>query len=561
MPIEPTARLSATTSTKRDAPARPPAGPPSAPDSDHAPMTPVQFLRFCWTQLTSMRTALVLLFALALAAIPGSLGPKILPQRPNNPVLVNDFIAANPTLGPILDRLGLFDVYGAPWFAAIYLLLLVSMVGCLVPRIGVYARAVRSMPPGVPKRLDRLAGHASGQTELTASEALDAGQQWLVGRRYRVRRESSELSGEIGYARELGNLIFHISILGMLAGVAVSSLFGFKGSVIVTEGSAFSNSLSQYDDFSAGALFNSGSLKPFTVWVDSFDVAFERGTVQRGAARQFLVHARVAEGSGTPQAAPIEVNTPLLTSSAMVNLIGHGYAPVVTVTGADGKVAYSGPVVFLPQDSNFTSLGIVKAPDARPQRLAFDAIFVPSQSKQLGVGPVSTFPDADNPMLWGTVWAGPPKVETGRPENVYALDKTGLTQVMDGAVPASFRIAPGQTYTVPGGGKLTFDSWERWTKLQVSSTPGLPLTYGSIGLAVLGLILSLFGKPRRLFVRVSEADGVRYAEVGGLDRAESRTGLGEAVTGLAAALGVREAAQARNPAASGAAGTSKELAP
>lgn len=502
------------------------------------PMSLAEFGRYCWTQLTSMRTALVLLLALVLAAIPGSLGPGVLPQRPNNPVLVREWITNHPDLGPIFDRLGLFDVYGSPWFAAIYLLLLISLVGCLIPRIALYARAVRSMPSGVPKRLDRLPRHVAGASGMTADAALDAGQAWLLSHRYRVRRDGRGLSGEIGYLRELGNLLFHLSILGMLAGVAYSSLFGFKGSVIVDEGAAFSNVLSQYDDFSSGAAFSTDSLAPFTVWVDSFDVSFERGPVQRGAARQFVVHARYATGTGDPVPRDIEVNDPLIVDGSMVNLIGHGYAPVVTVTGADGQVAFSGPVNFLPQDGNFTSKGAIKAPDARPQRLAFDAIFVPSQSTEPGVGPRSTFPDADNPMLWGTVWSGPPKEETGVPENVYSLDTTGLTQVQDGAVPASFRLAPGESYSIPGGGSLRFDSVRRWTKLQVSSTPGLPIVYGSVAVGVIGLLLALFVRPRRVFARVSTTDdGATRVETGGLDRAENRDGLAETVDGLAAAMG------------------------
>jgi cytochrome c biogenesis protein len=512
-----------------------------APTADAAPLAPRQFGRFVWAQLTAMRTAIALLFALAIAAIPGSLGPNVLPQRPNNPVLVREWIANHPQLGPLFDRVGLFDVYTSAWFSAIYLLLLVSMVGCLVPRIAVYARAVRAMPSGVPRRIDRLEAHASGTSTLTADEALDAGEKWLLARRYRVRRSGRELSGEIGYLRELGNLAFHISILGVLAGVAVSTLFGFKGSVIVTEGSAFSNNLSQYDDFTAGGAFG-GALTPFTLWVDKFDVSFERGSVQHGAAREFLVHARLADASGAPQETTVEVNHPVIEGGTMVNLIGHGYASVVTVTDAAGRVAFSGPVVFLPQDGNFTSLGVIKAPDARPQRLAFDSVFVPSQSAQAGVGPRSTFPDLDNPMLWGTVYTGAPKVETGTPENVYSLDKTGLTQVMDGAAPASFRLAPGASYTLPDGSTLRFDSVKRWVKLQVSSTPGLPITYGSIALAVAGLILSLFVKPRRVFARLSDADGAGLGvETGGLDRAASRTGLAETVAGLAAALGATDA--------------------
>lgn len=95
-----------------------------------ATLRPAEAVRFVWTQLTSMRTALVLLFALALGAIPGSL----LPQRPTSPVRVREFITDNPQLGGFYDAIGMFDVYASAWFAAIYLLLFVSLVGCIIPR-------------------------------------------------------------------------------------------------------------------------------------------------------------------------------------------------------------------------------------------------------------------------------------------------------------------------------------------------------------------------------------------------------------------------------------------
>src|SRR3954467_10283506 len=116
-------------------------------------------LRFLWTQLTSMRTALVLLFALALAAIPGSL----IPQRKGSPIRVSDFLTQHPTLGPIYDKLGLFHVFTSPWFSAIYLLLFVSLVGCIVPRVGVYLRALRAQPPRTPRNLSRLPAYASAE--------------------------------------------------------------------------------------------------------------------------------------------------------------------------------------------------------------------------------------------------------------------------------------------------------------------------------------------------------------------------------------------------------------
>ena len=90
----------------------------------------VALVRNTWRTLTSMGTALVLLFLLALAAIPGAL----LPQRSLNEVKVKQYIAEHPTIGPWLDRLQAFEVFSSFWFTAIYVLLFVSLVGCLTPR-------------------------------------------------------------------------------------------------------------------------------------------------------------------------------------------------------------------------------------------------------------------------------------------------------------------------------------------------------------------------------------------------------------------------------------------
>src|SRR5947199_9470585 len=91
----------------------------------------VALARRAWRQLTSMRTALVLLFLLAVAAIPGS----VLPQRRINIEKVNEYLRTHGSTGRLLDRFWLFDVFSSPWFSAIYLLLFISLVGCLVPRL------------------------------------------------------------------------------------------------------------------------------------------------------------------------------------------------------------------------------------------------------------------------------------------------------------------------------------------------------------------------------------------------------------------------------------------
>ncbi len=504
------------------------------------PLGPGALVRFAWAQLTSMRTALVLLFALALAAIPGS----FIPQRPANPFRVTEFKQANPGLAEAYERLGLFDVYASAWFAAVYLLLLVSLVGCILPRIAVYLRALRTPPPATPRHLGRLPAHASGVSALGVSDALAAGEASLRASRFRVVRTFDEASGsgtlaaERGYLREFGNLVFHLSLITLLAGVAWNSLWGYKGEVIVVEGQAFSNSLTQFDDFRAGAAFTPGDLTPFTIAVDEFVARFETGPVQRGAAREFRASVRTQAVGGPETPGTLEVNHPVRIGHTAVHLVGHGYAPVVTVTDPQGNVAFSGPTVFLPQDGQFTSLGVIKAPDARPQRLAFEGFFLPTGVVD-AQGPRSIFPDALQPQLFLTVWTGPPKVETGRPESVYSIDKTTMTQLTtaNGGL-VSFKIEPGQVVDLPDGSKLSFDDWRRWTKLQVASAPGLGLAAASVVVFVAGMCLSLFVRPRRLWLRVSEAEGETRVAVGGLDRADSRDGLTEDVTTLAAAAGV-----------------------
>src|SRR6201982_2029672 len=111
------------------------------------------WLRWGWRQLTSMRTALVLLFLLALGSVPGS----VLPQQGSDPAAVQQYYASHPALAPWLNHLGLFNVFAAPWFAAVYLLLFTSLVGCVVPRTFKLAGSARKLPPRAPPHPTRVA--------------------------------------------------------------------------------------------------------------------------------------------------------------------------------------------------------------------------------------------------------------------------------------------------------------------------------------------------------------------------------------------------------------------
>ncbi len=474
-----------------------------------------EMLRWTWRQLTSMRTALFLLLLLAIAAVPGSL----VPQTGVDARAVEAYRLDHPELAPWLDRLGAFSVYTSPWFSAIYLLLMVSLIGCIVPRTIVYAKAVRARPPKAPKNLDRLPASATFETSASVDDVLAAGRR-AVGRA-RVDVIENEVRAESGHLRETGNLIFHISVVLVLVGVAVGALYGYRGSAIVTEGDGFSNSLTQYDDFGSGALFNPDDLPPFSMEVDAVDVRFQMSGPQRGAPRHFEARGVVAPEpteEGKPYA--IRVNHPLQIGGTSVFLIGQGYAPVFKITDAKGDVAFEDAVPFLPSDGTYTSTGVVKVPDAQPEGLGFQGFFLPTAvSTGKEEAPISAFPAAANPLVGLFVFRGDLGVDDGTPQSVYVLDKDELTQVKNAdGTPARVSLSPGQVADLPGGGTIELVGVKQFARLQISSSPLVQLPLVAIAVGVLGLILSLSIKPRRTWIRARRDGSRTVVEVAVLDR-------------------------------------------
>ncbi len=467
---------------------------------------PLGWARWAWRQLTSMRTALFLLLLLSVAAVPGS----IFPQRSIDSVRVTDYLDAHTTLGPILDRLSVFDVYASPWFASIYLLLVVSLVGCIVPRSKLHWRAMRAQPPRAPRRLDRLPDHLSFTCAGTPEEAREDARKLLRRKRFRVSSYDGEsVSAESGYLRETGNLVFHVALCAIIVGVAASHLVGWRGDVIVSEGESFGSTVTSYNTLSPGPLTDLSNLPPFTIDLTKLDVRFEEqvGGAQFGAPREFTAHVKTTEQPGqTPVVQTISPNNPVTLDGVDVYLLGNGYSPVITVKDAKGKVLYSQATPFLAQDNNYTSTGAVKVVSARPQNLGFSGVFMPTVDPTYANGPRSTFPDLVNPEIALSVWEGDLYLGN-RSQSVYSLDTAGLKAVDNAkGQPLLLRLKPGQSYELPGGrGTVSFDRVERWAGLSARVDPGKGFTLVAALATLLGLLASLLVRRRRVFIRVAPA--------------------------------------------------------
>ncbi|MFF4051210.1 cytochrome c biogenesis protein ResB [Streptomyces chartreusis] len=501
----------------------------TAPAED-APNLPslgvIGWVRWFWRQLTSMRVALLLLLLLSLGAIPGSL----IPQTGIDETKVAEFRKAHETLAPIYDKLGLFNVYSSVWFSAIYILLFVSLIGCIVPRTWQFVGQLRGRPPGAPKRLTRLPAYTTWRTDAEPEQVREAALALLKKRRFRAHLTGDAVAAEKGYLREVGNLAFHIALIVMLIAFAWGQLFKSEGNKLVVEGDGFSNTLTQYDDFKSGSLFTQDDLDPFSFNLKNFTGTYEASGPNKGTPRIYKADLSYSVGAdGKAKKTTIEVNEPLEIGDSKVYLVSHGYAPVITIRDGKGNVVYRDAVPLLPLDGNVTSTGAIKVMDGyrdakgEREQLGFQAFFLPTYVK--GNELASQFPALLNPVINLEAYHGDLGVDAGIPQSVYQLNKKNLKGFKD-AKGAQVRenLKPGETMKLPNGaGTVTFEKEiKEWAGFQVARQPGSGWALAGSLAAIFGLAASLFIQRRRVWVRAATgSDGVTVVEMAGLGRSES----------------------------------------
>ena len=442
------------------------------------------FLRWCWRQLTSMRTALILLLLLAVAAIPGSL----FPQRSQNPIQVKQFFAENPETAIWLDRLSLFNVFSSPWFSAIYLLLFISLIGCVLPRSIEHLKAIGAKPPLTPKYLDRMEFY----TEIKKID-LDKVEKFLRKKHFRIRRDENSISAEKGYARETGNLLFHLSLVLILLAVGIGSLLGSRGDAIVNVGDRFINTPTSYDILSFGKYQAEDSLPPFSLTVTDFKAEYDPVT---NAAIDYELTVLTANPAGSKEIKKIiKVNQPLAYGSTKIYLQANGYSPIVIVRDKSGKIIFDGPTPFLPQDGNLSSIGAIKIPDMDPQ-IGFVCSFLPTADRDPIRGGFSSYPEVLDPRLLVSIWKGDLGLNTGIPQSVYRIDTSKMERIGLKA------LVLNESYDF-GEGSITFTGWKSWVNLQLVNDPGKGFALVGAILAILGLLISLFTRQRRIWVKQS----------------------------------------------------------
>ncbi|SSC22874.1 ResB-like domain-containing protein, partial [Klenkia terrae] len=493
--------------------------PPSAPSRWGAVRSTL--LRW-WRSLTAMRTALILLFLLAVAAIPGSL----LPQRSLSQSQVTGYFAEHPDLAPVLDKLFLFDVFGSPWFAAIYLLLFISLIGCVVPRAIEHARAVVAAPPPAPRHLHRLPDHRTIDSELDAAAALDVVEEELRVRRFRVVRRDGkngpELSAEKGFLKETGNVVFHFALLALLLGLAGGKLWGYEGSILVTEGDRFCNTFQQYDNYREGALVDAADMTPLCVTLQDFRAVYEENLT----AASFTADIDYGLAGSASRNTTIGVNSPLRADGGRVYVTGHGFSPVFSVTFPDGESFTDISAPFLPSDlQTLGSQGALKLPDVpgTDTQLALEGFFAPTGSVQGGVL-TSIDPRPLDPQVALIIYEGYLGLDSGLPQSVYSIDQTQIDRgTLERVGQANLKV--GESTTLADGTVVTFSGVKEFAAMQLSHDPGQVWVLGAAVAILVGLLGMLLLRRERVFARATAGpDGPgTVVAVGALTRGSADT--------------------------------------
>ena len=472
-------------------------------------MTLRQSVALVWRSLRSMRTALVLLLLIALAAVAGSLVPQI----GLSDARIISIFRDHPLRARVYDQLGLFDVYGSWWFTMIYALLLVSLGACLIPRTRAMLRNIRTKP--VPAReLDAMRHYAEVTVPAQPDHAIRGARAVLRRRFFRVRGPNgqSSLAADKGLAREAGSLLFHWSFFLLLVGIVIGKGTGFSGKAVIVEGQTWTEAHASYDGSVREGRFFDEHHTGVRIHVEDFTATYR----SNGQPEDFVTRAQLLDAAGEPvRAVDIRVNHPAEIDGVKFYQFGYGWAPVIRVEH-DGVPIFDGPVVCrqdpAPQGLSPLQLPwscVVKLPSLRPQVGIALQLWPDSRALYTLLDTGQSMPMLTEfaPVMTYTAYEG--DLRADQITSVAVLDRAAMRSFDDGALGAGTSVDIGSGLTV------SFPDLRQYTVLQVSRDRGLWIVFLAAILLLLGLLPALYTSRRKLWI-TAEPDGTgSVLKVGG----------------------------------------------
>ncbi len=432
--------------------------------------------------LSSVRLTLAILIVLAAVSIVGTL----IPQSEG----VSEFARGlSPGTLKLFTTLGLFDVYHSLWFRALISLLALNLIVCSLNRLGPTLRLFRAAPkPDRTRPFEDVPPENRFFTDLSPAEAASR-VEGLVRDKYEkfARKDSPNdifMVGERGRYSLFGVYIVHLSVLLIIAGSIVGSLWGFKGFVNIPEG----------EGVNTVRLRNSHTHKElgFRVECVNFDVTF----YENGTPEDYRSDLRFMDDDMEKDVV-LRVNHPFtyrgirFYQSSYGNIPGNEVDLLIrrggTENGETVLRATRGEEVQLPGDEGHFVVEEIRGDFMR-----------------MGMGPaarISAHPEEGEPF---TFWV------FLHPDRAQARFSQGF-QAFPSLNPSAFEP---YTFFLKG-----IES-RYYTGLQVNKDPGVPYVWAGFFLIVAGLFVTFFMSHRRFRIRIQDIgeDGTLVSVSGRADK-------------------------------------------
>ncbi|HJP40409.1 MAG TPA: cytochrome c biogenesis protein ResB [Dehalococcoidia bacterium] len=334
-----------------------------------------------------MKFALVLVGTAVVAGAVGTVIPQVPPAARNNPAARADWLELQHedfgALTTPMNRLDLFDIFHAPWFVALWLVIIISVTVCSVSRLRPTVRNVRRPPRSVPDSYFDSARYRANFSHRGGEHVI----QMLRRRRYTVERVSTAPDGtDYLFADRFawshyGTFLSHLALLLLLLGVLLTFVAGFSRTMII------------YEDTPAAPVFSdAGPGQLFAEVIDSF-----RGIDDEGNIIDFHTGIKVRQGT-EPVQCRVTVNGPCgafgyrLHQAAFFDALAR-----VRITGPEQRVLFDGVLDF---DSQTTVVPILKVTNFQGELLVNEPM------PQLATDPGPTADRADDVALGALALSG-----------------------------------------------------------------------------------------------------------------------------------------------------------
>ena len=266
-----------------------------------------------WRFLASVRLTVVVLLSLAATSIIGTL----IPQNESPAAYLRAF---GPLRYRLLDALDVFDMYHAWWFQLLLLMLVANIVVCSIDRLSSTARIIFTRRPKYRIERFRKSAHQVRFDIPIQPAALADPLSVVIGRRYgRLQVETVDADRRIFAERwrwtRLGVYAVHASVVILVLGGLIGSIFGFEGYVNIPEGETADTIVLRHGE---------GSLKlPFAIRCNDFELSL----YSNGTPREYRSSVSLLRGGTVIREKEIIVNDPLRFEGINIFQASYGKLP------------------------------------------------------------------------------------------------------------------------------------------------------------------------------------------------------------------------------------------